>query len=66
MVLKNLPKKTLNFIFICNRFKSNSSKILGVTVVYTPEGVTNELFKEGLEKFPAPGEILGSNKKSRW
>ena len=33
-------------------------------MVYTPEGVTKELFEEGLEKFPAPGQVLGPSKKS--
>ena len=37
---------------------------IGATVVYTPEGVTKELFEEGLEKFPAPGQVLGPSKKS--
>jgi len=38
----------------------------GVTVVYTPDGVTKELLAEGLENFPAPGQILGPSKKTWW
>jgi len=32
---------------------------IGVTVVYTPDGVTREAFQEGLDKYPAPGQIIG-------
>ena len=39
---------------------------LGVTVVYTPDGVTRQSFEEGLEKFPAPGQIIGPTKAVRW
>ena len=35
---------------------------IGVTVVYTPKGVTKELFDEALERFPAPGEIIGKRR----
>ena len=31
---------------------------LGVTVVYTPSGVTAEDWDHAMERFPAPGEIL--------
>ena len=38
----------------------------GVTVVYTPEGVTRKAFDEGLAKFPAPGEIIGPKRREYW
>jgi len=39
---------------------------VGVTVVYTPDGVTRKAFQEGLDKFPAPGEIIGPSTRGRW
>jgi len=36
---------------------------IGVTVVYTPKGVTRALFDEAIEKFPAPGEIIGKRRR---
>ena len=39
---------------------------IGVTVLYTPDGVTRKGFEEAMEKFPAPGEILGPKKKYGW
>jgi magnesium-dependent phosphatase 1 len=38
---------------------------IGVTVVYTPKGVTRQLFEEALSRFPAPGQIIGKTKGSR-
>lgn len=38
----------------------------GPTVVYTPDGVTRALFEEGVARFPAPGQVIGHNGKSRW
>lgn len=35
---------------------------IGVTVVYTPKGVTRQLFDEALSKFPAPGQIIGKRR----
>ena len=35
---------------------------IGVTVVYTPKGVTRHLFQEALDQFPAPGHIIGKRK----
>ena len=35
---------------------------LGVTVVYTPKGVTQQLFNEALEKFPS-SEIIGKRRR---
>ena len=32
---------------------------LGVTVAYTPDGVTEEAWTEAIDKFPAPGQIFG-------
>eukprot|EP01065_Artemidia_motanka_P007070 TRINITY_DN13473_c0_g1_i2.p2 TRINITY_DN13473_c0_g1~~TRINITY_DN13473_c0_g1_i2.p2 ORF type:complete len:188 (+),score=49.85 TRINITY_DN13473_c0_g1_i2:28-591(+) len=31
---------------------------LGVTCVYTPDGVTDRLWRLGLERFPSPGEVI--------
>eukprot|EP00088_Acartia_fossae_P033049 TRINITY_DN33822_c0_g1_i1.p1 TRINITY_DN33822_c0_g1~~TRINITY_DN33822_c0_g1_i1.p1 ORF type:complete len:186 (+),score=34.41 TRINITY_DN33822_c0_g1_i1:46-603(+) len=39
---------------------------IGVTVVYTPDGVTRSAFEEGLEKFPSPGEIIGPKSRGYW
>ena len=36
---------------------------IGVTVVYTPKGVTRQLFQEVLDQFPSPGQIIGKRKK---
>ena len=35
---------------------------IGVTVVYTPRGVTRQLFEEALNSFPAPGQIIGKKR----
>ena len=35
---------------------------IGVTVVYTPKGVTKALFDEALSKYPAPGQIIGKRR----
>ena len=35
---------------------------IGVTVVYTPKGVTQQLFNEALEKFPS-SEIIGKRRR---
>ena len=39
---------------------------LGVTVVYTPDGVTRKAFDEGVNAFPAPGEIIGPKRRQQW
>lgn len=40
----------------------------GATVVYTPDGVTRELFQQGLDTFPSPGEIInkGNRRRGYW
>ena len=71
--LQNIKKKCSDdisfqdFIFFDNQ-KNNCVTVskLGVTVVYTPDGVTRQSFEEGLEKFPAPGQIIGPTKADRW
>jgi len=36
---------------------------LGVTVVYTPRGLTQELYQEALQKFPeTEGKIIGKRR----
>jgi len=65
--LKAISKKTgvelKDMIFFDNE-RGNCQTVAkaGVTVVYTPDGVTKELFEEGLNKFPAPGEIVGKGR----
>jgi magnesium-dependent phosphatase 1 len=39
---------------------------IGVTVVYTPDGVTRQAFQEGLDKYPAPGEIIGPKSRGHY
>ena len=36
---------------------------VGVSVVYTPKGVTKQLFEEALLNFPSPGHIIGKRKR---
>ena len=36
---------------------------IGVTVVYTPDGVTRKAFDEALQAFPAPGVIIWPKKR---
>lgn len=31
---------------------------LGVTCVYTPHGITRKIWKEGMDQFPRPGQII--------
>ena len=35
---------------------------IGVTVVYTPKGVTHQLFQEAIERYPSAGDIIGKRK----
>lgn len=37
---------------------------IGVTVLYTPEGVKRADFEDAIAKFPAPGQVLGPRKRS--
>ena len=68
--MREIAKKTRvsldQMIFFDNQTNNTScvAAMEGPTVVYTPEGLTRELFEEGLSKFPAPGKVLGP--KSRW
>ena len=32
---------------------------VGVTAVYTPEGLTRKLFQQAMDEYPAPGKIVG-------
>ena len=36
---------------------------IDVSVVYTPKGVSRELFEEALSKFPSPGQITGKRRR---
>lgn len=62
--LKNIAKKTgvplQDMIFFDDQY-GNCRDVaeLGVTVAYTPNGVTRQIFQEALGKFPSPGKILG-------
>ena len=55
-------------IFFDNQTNNTScvAGMQGPTVVYTPHGVTRELFEEGVARFPAPGQVIGHNGKSKW
>ena len=55
-------------IFFDNQTNNTScvAGMRGPTVVYTPHGVTRELFEEGVARFPAPGQVIGHNGKSKW
>jgi len=69
--LNEISKKTgvplEEMIFFDNQMNNckTVSKI-GVTVVFTPEGVTRKSFEEGLEKYPSPGEIIGPTQRGYW
>jgi len=71
--MREIAKKTgaslEDMIFFDNQTNNTScvAAMKGPTVVYTPQGVTRELFEEGVAKFPAPGQVIGHNSKSsRW
>ena len=36
---------------------------VGVTSVYTPQGVTRKAFDDGLASFPSPGQIIGPKRQ---
>ena len=68
-----LPNTNLNFFLNDFFIKSNAYLMyhigncqtvakIGVTVVYTPKGVTKALFDEALSKYPAPGQIIGKRR----
>jgi len=62
---KAIQKKCSNIPFEEMMFFDNEMRNctavakLGVTVVYTPDGVTRKSLEEALDKYPAPGEIIG-------
>lgn len=66
--LRNIAKQTgvplEDMIFFDNQY-GNCQDVakVGVTSVYTPEGVTRKAFEEGLAKFPAPGQIIGPKRR---
>ena len=69
--LRAISKKTgvplEDMIFFDNEYGNCETVAgIGVTVLYTPEGVTREGFEEALKKFPAPGQILGPKKRRGW
>ena len=71
--LRNIQKKCgdsvslKDMIFFDNQYGNCQTVAkLGVTVVYTPDGVTRKAFDEGLRCFPAPGQILGPKRREYW
>lgn len=63
--LKNLAKRTgialEEMLFLDNEWGNCVDvSAIGVTVVYTPDGVTTEAWQAALTDFPAPGEIIRS------
>ena len=69
--LQNISKQTgvdlKDMIFFDNQY-GNCQDVagVGVTVVYTPEGVTRKAFDEGLAQFPSPGQIIGPKRREYW
>ncbi len=67
--MKNISKKSgiklADMIFFDNE-AGNCRTVANcnVTVVYTPKGVTKDLFDEALNRFPAPGQIIKPAKRS--
>jgi magnesium-dependent phosphatase 1 len=46
-------------VFYDNQMNNmNAVSRLPVTCIYTPDGVTRELFEKSLKVFPAPGKII--------
>jgi len=66
--LRNISKQTgvdlKEMIFFDNQY-GNCQDVakVGVTSVYTPDGVTRKAFDEGLAKFPSPGQIIGPKRQ---
>ena len=65
--LKEISKKSgcalEDMIFFDNEWGNCQTVArIGVTVVYTPKGVTRQLFQEAIEKYPSPGNIIGKRK----
>ena len=53
-----------DMIFFDNQYDNcHTVSKLGVTVVYTPDGVTRQAFNEAIKRFPAPGEIIGPKRR---
>ena len=53
-----------DMIFFDNQSNNTNcvARMKGPTVVFTPVGVTREMFNKGLENFPAPGSIIKPGK----
>ena len=61
--LKNIASQTgvpLGSILFLDNERGNCIDVaaIGVTVAYTPQGVTADAWARALERFPAPGEII--------
>ena len=66
--LKEISKKSgcalEDMIFFDNEWGNCQTVArIGVTVVYTPKGVTRQLFQEAIERYPSPGDIIGKRKR---
>ena len=70
--MREIAKKTgvslEEMIFFDNQTNNTScvAGMQGPTVVYTPRGVTREMFDLGLDRFPAPGQVIGMSSKKKW
>ena len=69
--LKAIAKATgvslKDMIFFDNEYRNCKTVAgIGVTVLYTPDGVYRKDFEEALEKFPSPGEVLGPKRRGYW
>lgn len=69
--LRTIAKKTgvslKDMIFFDNEYGNcKTVASIGVTVMYTPEGVTRQNFEEALQKFPASGQVLGPKSRGYW
>ncbi len=62
--LKNISKQTgvalEDMVFFDDQYGNcRDVASIGVTAVYTPDGLTRKAFDEALDKFPSKGKILG-------
>ena len=54
---------SVNIILSCFIGNCQTVAKVGVSVVYTPKGVTRSLFEEAMTKFPFPGQIIGKRRR---
>lgn len=66
--LRTISKKTgvqlKDMMFLDNEWGNCQTVAgIGVTVLYTPDGVFKKDLEEALKQFPAPGQVLGPKRK---